>query len=67
MLEAVSLDMPDVLYTEEKALCKIVLQAPQDFSGMVYLRLRQYTNTNGEIAQMSSVKMKAGETKRVKL
>lgn len=65
MLEAVSLDMPDVLYTEEKAPCKIVLHAPQDFSGMVYLRLRQYTNTNGEIAQMSSVKMKAGETKEL--
>lgn len=65
MLEAVSLDMPDVLYTEEKAPCKIVLRAPQDFSGMVYLRLRQYTNTNGEIAQMSSVKMKAGETKEL--
>ena len=65
MLEAVSLDMPDVLYTEEKAPCKIVLRAPQDFSGMVYMRLRQYTNTNGEIAQMSSVKMKAGETKEL--
>lgn len=65
MLEAVSLDMPDVLYTEEKSPCKIVLRAPETFSGTVYLRLRQYTNTNGEIVSMSSVKMEAGETKEI--
>lgn len=65
MLEAVSLDMPDVLYTEEKSPCKIVLRAPETFSGTVYLRLRQYTNTNGEIVSMTSVKMEAGETKEI--
>ena len=65
MLEAVSLDMPDLLYTEEKSPCKIVLRAPETFSGTVYLRLRQYTNTNGEIVSMSSVKMEAGETKEI--
>lgn len=65
MLEAVSIDMPDVLYTEEKSPCKIVLRAPETFSGTVYLRLRQYTNTNGEIVSMTSVKMEAGETKEI--
>lgn len=65
MLEAVSLDMPDVLYTEEKSPCKVVFRAPEAFNGTVYLRLRQYTNTNGEIVSMSSVKMEAGETKEI--
>lgn len=65
MLEAVSLDMPDVLYTEEKSPCKVVFRAPEAFNGTVYLRLRQYTNTNGEIASMSNVKIEAGETKEI--
>lgn len=65
MLEAVSLDMPDVLYTEEKSPCKVVFRAPEAFNGTVYLRLRQYTNTNGEIACMSNVKIEAGETKEI--
>ena len=65
MLEAVSIDMPDVLYTEEKSPCKVVFRTPEAFNGTVYLRLRQYTNTNGEIASMSNVKIEAGETKEI--
>ncbi len=65
MLEAVSIDMPDVLYTEEKSPCKVVFRAPEAFNGIVYLRLRQYTNTNGEIASMSNVKIEAGGTKEI--
>ncbi len=65
MLEAVSIDMPDVLYTEEKSPCKVVFRAPEAFNGTVYLRLRQYTNTNGEIASMSNVKIEAGGTKEI--
>lgn len=65
MLNAVSIDMPDKMSTEEKIPCSITLMSPNGFSGTVYVRLRQYNLRNGEIATMNTLKMNAGETKQI--
>lgn len=65
LLDAVSLEMPDEMNTTDKVACKLTLRTEQAFSGTVYVRLRQYTLTAGEIATMNSVSIGAGETKTI--
>lgn len=65
MLEAAALDFPDIVYKGENASGSITLRAPQRFSGTVYIRARQYTNTNGEIIYMGSQTINADEEKKI--
>ena len=65
MVNAVSLSFPDIIYKGENATGSLTLQAPQKFSGTVYVRARQHTLTNGEIIYMGSQTINAGETKTI--
>lgn len=65
-LEAVSVDMPETMQVGEHYSCKVVLKALTNFSGKIYLRLRQYNLKHGEIAYMNpSLKLTAGEEKEL--
>ncbi len=65
LVNAVSLNFPDIIYKGENATGSITLQAPQKFIGTVYIRARQHTITNGEIIYMGSQTINAGETKTI--
>lgn len=65
MVNAVSLSFPDIIYKGENATGSLTLQAPQKFSGTIYVRARQHTLTNGEIIYMGSQTINAGETKTI--
>ncbi len=64
-LEAVSTNIPDVLYKDEQVPCSITLRSAKDFNGTIYVRLRQFTYTNGELMTIKSASIKAGEEKTV--
>ncbi len=51
-LEAVNTDISDVLYKDENIPCSITLRSAKDFNGTIYVRLRQFTYTNGELMTM---------------
>lgn len=65
LLEAMSLDMPDEMEVGGKYKCSLTLYASVDFSGRVYVRMRQFTIKNGGIVYMGTQSMKAGETKTI--
>lgn len=65
-LEAVELVMPDTLYLKSSVPCSFTVKALDNrFSGTVYVRLRQFTNSNGELAWMGSQAIAAGESKTI--
>ncbi len=63
MLNAVALTMPDEIQVNEKVACSISFQAPKAFNGTIYVRVRQFTLTNGELAYMANKAIGAGEEK----
>lgn len=65
MLEAVSFDFPDIIYPGETATGSITLNAPERFSGTLYVRARQHTITNGELIYMGTQAIEAGDNKTV--
>lgn len=61
-IDVVSFDMPETIYLSERKPYTLTVRARKAFSGTVYVRVRQYTNTSGEIVTMKSgVKLAAGE------
>lgn len=66
LLNIVSLDFPDELVIGGgKVTGSITLQAPKKYSGMVYVRMRQLTIKDGELAYMGSQSINAGESKTI--
>ena len=61
-LEIVSLDMPEKMVIGERYPCSVTVKAVgANYSGTFYVRLRQFTNTKGEIAYMGRVAVNEGE------
>ena len=65
MVNAVSFSFPDIVYKGENTTGSLTLQAPQRFSGTVYIRARQHSLTNGEIIYMGSQTIEAGASKTI--
>lgn len=61
-----SIDMPTEMVIGQKYACSVTLRAvDSNYSGTVYVRLRQFTNSGGEIATMGSQSIAAGQTKTI--
>lgn len=61
-LEIVSLDMPTDMVIGERYPCSVTVKAVgANYSGTFYVRLRQFTNTKGEIAYMGRITVNKGE------
>lgn len=66
MLEAVAVDMPEELVIGQRYACSITVKAVnQNFSGTLYVRLRQFTNSGGELAYMGSQSIPVGTSKTI--
>lgn len=52
--EVTALNMPSAVKPGEKVDCSITFKGLQTVKGTLYIRLRQFTNTKGEIAYMKS-------------
>lgn len=61
-----ALEFPAEITSGSRYEGMVTLKALKDYSGRVYVRLRQFTDTKGEIAYMGSLKLKAGESKEIK-
>ena len=66
-LNAVSIDLPDYVVKGEKLLGSVTLSAPADHNGYVYVRMRQYTLTNGGILYMGNQQIAAGEERTINI
>ncbi len=66
-LNAVSLDLPDYVVKGEILEGSITLSAPSDHSGYVYVRMRQYTLTNGGIVYMGNQQIAEGEERTISI
>lgn len=65
-LEVVDMQMPTKMIIGERYACSVTLKAVgANYAGTVYVRLRQFTNTKGEIATMGSQSIVAGNTKTI--
>lgn len=62
-IEVIDLQLPTSLEKGERVACSLTYRALRNFTGPLYLRLRQLTNTSGEIAYMGTQSVKAGEEK----
>ena len=60
-LEAVSIDLPDYVVKGETLTGSVTLRANGDHSGNVYVRMRQYTLTNGGILFMGNRQVSDGQ------
>ena len=60
-LEAVSIDLPDYVVKGENLTGSVTLRANGDHSGNVYVRMRQYTLTNGGILFMGNRQVSDGQ------
>ncbi|MDE7385614.1 MAG: C10 family peptidase [Muribaculaceae bacterium] len=62
-LEVTSFNFPDKIAAGERVTCTLSVKALANVSGTLYVRLRRYTYTNGELVYMKSgLNLKAGET-----
>jgi hypothetical protein len=61
----VAINLPDVVVKGEKLQGSITLAAPDAHNGYVYVRMRQYTLTNGGILYMGNQRIPAGEQKTI--
>ena len=66
-LNAVSIDLPDYVVKGEKLEGTVTLSAPIDHNGYVYVRMRQYTLTNGGILYMGNQQIAAGEERTINI
>ncbi|MBR5639850.1 MAG: C10 family peptidase [Muribaculaceae bacterium] len=66
-LNAVSIDLPDYVVKGEKLIGSLTLSAPSAHSGYVYVRMRQYTLTNGGILFMGNQTIAAGEERTINI
>lgn len=66
LLNVVSFDFPGEVVKGRKYTGSITFEAPgTDYDGTVYLRIRQFTNTNGEIIYMGKNTIPAGEQRTI--
>lgn len=64
LIEVTEMTFPEVIAAGERVAWSITIKALADVRGTLYIRLRQNTGTNGEIAYMTTtINLKAGETK----
>lgn len=61
-----ALEFPTEITSDTRYEGKVTLKALKDYNGKVYVRLRQFTDSNGEIVYMGNLKLKAGESKEIK-
>ncbi len=66
-LNAVAIDLPDYVVKGERLKGSVTLSAPTDHNGYVYVRMRQYTLTNGGILYMGNQNIPAGEEKTINI
>jgi len=66
-LNTVSVDMPDYVVKGERLVGSVTLSAPTAHSGHVYVRMRQYTLTNGGILYMGNQQIAAGEERTINI
>lgn len=66
-LNAVAIDLPDRIVKGERMKGSITLSAPDDHNGYVYVRMRQYTLTNGGIIYMGNQQIPAGQEKTINI
>ena len=66
-LNAVSIDLPDYVVKGEKLEGTLTLSAPTAHNGYVYVRMRQYTLTNGGILYMGNQQIPAGEERTINI
>ena len=64
-LNAVAINLPDRVVKGERMQGSITLAAPDAHSGTVYVRMRQYTLTNGGILYMGNQSIPAGQQKTI--
>ena len=60
------LDFPTEITSGTRYEGMVTLKALKDYNGKAYVRLRQFTDSNGEIVYMGNLKLKAGESKEIK-
>lgn len=62
-LEVIDFSFPETLTRGTSSACSLSVKALADFSGTLYIRIRQFTYTSGEIVFMKSgVRLNQGET-----
>ena len=66
-LNAVAIDLPNYVVKGEMLVGTLTLSAPIAHSGNVYVRMRQYTLTNGGILYMGNQQIAAGEEKTINI
>lgn len=66
-LNAVAIDLPDYVVKGERLQGTVTLSAPTDHNGYVYVRMRQYTLTNGGILYMGNQNIPAGEERTINI
>ena len=66
-LNAVSIDLPDYVVKGERLEGSVTLSAPTAHNGYVYVRMRQYTLTNGGILYMGNQTIAEGEEKTINI
>ena len=66
-LNAVAIDLPDYVIKGERLQGTVTLSAPTDHNGYVYVRMRQYTLTNGGILYMGNQNIPAGTEKTINI
>lgn len=64
-LEVVSFDLPIKLTSGSRIPVNLKVKALKAFSGRIYVRLRQFTNSNGELAYMGSHSIAEGSEKSI--
>lgn len=64
-IEITDFQLPPAMKRGESFPYSITVKALRSVSGTLYVRLRQYTYTNGELIYMGSVRMNAGETQTI--
>jgi hypothetical protein len=66
-LNAVSINLPNYVVKGERLQGSVTLSAPSDHNGYVYVRMRQYTLTNGGILYMGNQSIPAGEERTINI
>ena len=62
-IEVTAFNFPDKIAAGERVTCTLSVKALANVSGTLYVRLRRYTYTNGELVYMKSgLNLKAGDT-----
>lgn len=63
--EVTQFEFPSELKQGERVTCSVTVKATKAYRGSFYVRVRQFTYTNGELAYMTSLQLAAGETKTI--